>query len=208
MPKIIINHPDGTQVKYGLNGKVFTLGRAENNDIVLRDGASSSYHAVLKQTDSGDFAVTDLESTNHTRVNGQKVATILLTNGDIIQFGDTQAVYESDVVRPLSVDQPTQIYDQPVMAQATPSSVAVSAAPAAAGRAAAGAPAQPYLIQRPVSTMGGRRRGGGQGDGCFAILVLCVLLPFMFLLGLAIRHYHETKGGLIWDFARQYFYGT
>ena len=203
MPKIIINHPDGTQVKYGLNGKVFTLGRAENNDIVLRDGASSSYHAVLKQTDSGDFAVTDLESTNHTRVNGQKVTTILLTNGDIIQFGDTQAVYESDVVRPLTADQPTQIYDQPPV---VPVMVPVGAGAAAAKPAAA--PAQPYLIQRPVSTMGGRRRGGSQGDGCFAIVVLCVLLPFMFILGLAIRHYHETKGGLIWDFARQYLYGT
>jgi len=33
MPKIIIHHPDGTQVKYGLNGKAFTIGRAENNDI-------------------------------------------------------------------------------------------------------------------------------------------------------------------------------
>src|SRR5262245_36467404 len=64
MPKIILHHPDGTSVKYGLNGSVFTIGRAENNDIVLKDGSSSSSHAVLKLTDCGDFSVTDLESTN------------------------------------------------------------------------------------------------------------------------------------------------
>ena len=69
MPKILIHYPDGTTAKFGLNGKLFTIGRADNNDIVLRDGASSSYHAVLKLTDCGDFAVSDLESTNHTKVN-------------------------------------------------------------------------------------------------------------------------------------------
>ena len=81
MPKFLLHHPDGTSVKFGLNGQVFTIGRAENNDIVLRDGSSSSHHAVLKLTDCGDFSISDLESTNHTRVNGQIISSLTLMNG-------------------------------------------------------------------------------------------------------------------------------
>lgn len=221
MPKIIIHHPDGSAVKFGLQGKVFTIGRAENNDIVLRDGASSSYHAVLKLTDSGDFAVTDLESTNHTKVNGQITSTVTLMNGDVIQFGDTQAVYESDVPtdgRRRGDDQATQIYEtpppsstprQPVFVNTPPRGPAagVPGAPAAAPVAAPGAPAQPYVIQRPVSTVARR----SQGDGCFALVFLCFALPFAFLVGMIVRHTmderKEKKPVPFFTFAKEYFYG-
>lgn len=197
MPKIIIHHPDGTQVKYGLNGKAFTIGRAENNDIVLRDGASSSHHAVLKVGESGNFAVTDLESTNHTRVNGLKVTSQVLVNGDVIQFGDTQAVYESEVVERSGGEAVTQPYGSPPPPVAPPAAVVRAAGPA-----------QPYVIQRPVSTMGGRRRrASGQGDGCFALLLLCLLLPFLFVVGVVARHYQEPKGDSIVEVARQALVG-
>ena len=187
MPKIIINHPDGTQAKYGLNGKVFTVGRAENNDIVLRDGSSSGHHAVLKLTESGDFAVTDLESTNHTRVNGVRVSTRRLVDGDVIQFADTQAIYESELA------------GMAVPVEAPPLPAAVPAAPAAV-RAV-----QPYPIQRPVSTMGGgrRRSRSGGGDGCFALLAIMSLLPLFFLGGLLARHMKESRGQSIVQLARE-----
>ena len=75
MPKIIIHHPDGTSAKYGLNGPSFTIGRAEGNDILLPAGAASSHHAVMKLSETGDFTVTDLESTNKTKVNGRAIQT-------------------------------------------------------------------------------------------------------------------------------------
>ena len=218
MPKIIIHHPDGDAVKFGLQGKVFTIGRAENNDIVLRDGASSSYHAVLKLTDCGDFAVTDLESTNHTKVNGQHVTTLTLMNGDVIQFGDTQAIYESDVPtegRHRGDEQATQIYEiappanvprQPVFVN-TPPRAPAGPAPAAGVAAAPGAPAQPYMIQRPVSTVARR----GQGDGCFAVVFLCFALPFAFLIGMIVRHTMDERASKkpvsFTAFVKDYFYG-
>ncbi len=212
MPKILIHYPDGTSAKFGLNGKVFTIGRAENNDIILRDGASSSYHAVLKITECGDFAVSDLESTNHTRVNGEIVGTLTLMNGDIIQFGDTQAVYESDVpVDGRTRDnQQTQIYEQPRPQPVNPQMpVFVNQPPRAQGGGAPAPPvpvvaAQPYVIQRPVSTMG--RRGGG--DGCFALVVLGVLLPVVFFAGLTVRHYQDHEKQWFWDYMKEYFYGS
>ncbi|HWB01973.1 MAG TPA: FHA domain-containing protein [Verrucomicrobiales bacterium] len=210
MPKILINYPDGTSAKFGLNGKVFTIGRAENNDIVLRDGASSSYHAVLKLTDCGDFAVSDLESTNHTKVNGQIVSTVTLMNGDVLQFGDTQAKYESDVPIEGRVrdNQQTQIYEQPRPQPVNPQMpVFVNQPPRQQQGAASPAPvvvaAQPYVIQRPVSTMG--RRGGG--DGCFALVVLCFLLPVVFFAGATVRHYQDHDKQWFWDYLKEYLYG-
>lgn len=209
MPKILIHYPDGTTAKFGLNGKVFTIGRSDNNDIVLRDGASSGYHAVLKLTDCGDFAVSDLDSTNYTKVNGQKVSTLTLMNGDVIQFGDTRAVYESDV--PVEGrtrdDLQTQIYEQPRPPAAVPQQPIFVNQPARAAAAPAAAPpvVQPYVIQRPVSTMG---RRSSQGDGCFALIVLGFVLPIVFIIGLSVRHYQDHEKQWFWDFAKEFFYGS
>lgn len=100
MPKIRLCHADGSENKFGLAGKLFTIGRAADNDIVLPDGTSSNYHAVLKMTPSGDFSLTDLGSTNHTRVNGKRITTRDLRGGDRILFGDTLAFYESEISPP------------------------------------------------------------------------------------------------------------
>ncbi len=205
MPKILINYPDGTSAKFGLNGKVFTIGRAENNDIVLRDGASSGYHAVLKQSESGDFTVSDLESTNHTKVNGQKVSSMLLMNGDVIQFGDSQAVYESDVPTEGRTrdDSQTQIYEQTRPPASVPQQPVFTTQPARTA-ASPGAPApvvQPYVIQRPVSTMG---RRSSQGDGCFAVIVLCFVLPVVFFIGLSVRHYQANDKQWFWDYLKDF----
>ena len=205
MPKILINYPDGTSAKFGLNGKVFTIGRAENNDIVLRDGASSGYHAVLKQSESGDFTVSDLESTNHTKVNGQKVSSMLLMNGDVLQFGDSQAVYESDIPTEGRTrdDSQTQIYEQTRPPASVPQQPVFTTQPART-TAAPGAPppvVQPYVIQRPVSTMG---RRSSQGDGCFAIIVLCFVLPVVFFIGLSVRHYQDRNKQWFWDYLKDF----
>ena len=204
MPKIILHHPDGTSVKYGLNGTAFTIGRAENNEIVVRDGASSSSHAVLKLTECGDFSITDLESTNHTKVNGQKVQVMTLMNGDVLQLGESRLVYESDIPSAGRVrdDQATQIYDQqrppaqmPVFVNQPPRQPGASAAPGGAAPAL-----QPLPVQRPVSTTSYRR---SQDDGCFAIVVLCFVMPVVFVLGVTARHYQDNKKQWFWDYVSE-----
>jgi hypothetical protein len=186
MPKLIIHHADGSQVKYGLNGKVFTIGRAQNNDIVLPDGSSSNYHAVLKVTDSGDFTVTDLDSTNHTRVHGRVTQSSQLKNGDTVHFGDTMAVYESEF-QPVSVpEEPaTQVYESNRPPAGRPQAHHGVVRPRGPG------PAQPYTVARP----------GGAGsnyytatDGCFAILLVGVLGLLAFAGGIWVRHSQDHKG--------------
>jgi hypothetical protein len=65
-----------------------TLGRTNDNDIVLDATFASRHHAVVL-VDGADVRIEDLNSTNGIRVNGQRVAQQLLEEGDIITIGKT-----------------------------------------------------------------------------------------------------------------------
>lgn len=86
--------PDGTQREVRVDGSLLTVGRARDNGLVLHDGRVSRYHARL-QARSGSLVLTDLGSTNGTRVNGQLVEEVVLGLGDRVQLGDTTLVVES-----------------------------------------------------------------------------------------------------------------
>jgi|GEM_PF-1811220 len=105
MAKITITHADGSETKFGLSGNLFTVGRAGDNDIVLPDGSSSNYHAVLKTLGDDSFSLTDLGSMNLTRVNGTRITTMDLQNEDRILFGDTLAVFHCDPGSPKSPEE-------------------------------------------------------------------------------------------------------
>lgn len=74
-------------------GKAFTslvtpvsIGREDDNDIQLNDDRVSRFHAKL-QDDGGRVILTDLESTNGTRVNGHPVQMKVLQVGDLVMVG-------------------------------------------------------------------------------------------------------------------------
>lgn len=60
-----------------------TLGRAPDNDVVIADPRASRYHARLVR-DGERWTLTDLGSTNGTRVNEQRIETAVLNHGDTI----------------------------------------------------------------------------------------------------------------------------
>ncbi len=65
-----------------------TIGREEGNVIQLNDERVSRFHVKI-QSDGGRLVLTDLESTNGTRVNGEDVRLRVLKFGDLIQLGRT-----------------------------------------------------------------------------------------------------------------------
>ena len=71
-----------------------TVGRAEENDVVLDDDATASQmHAMLERFSAG-WAVTDLGSSNGTWVNGERIwSTRRLRHGDEIRVGQTRLVF-------------------------------------------------------------------------------------------------------------------
>ncbi len=72
--------------EYGL-GETVSIGRGEENDIVVADSFVSHEHALITRYKQG-FWLTDLKSTNGTLHNNRRVADeVLLRNGDLIAVG-------------------------------------------------------------------------------------------------------------------------
>ena len=73
---------------------VVNIGRAEYNDLVLSDGSVSTSHAKLQRRE-GIWVLVDLESTNGTFVDGERVTGEMpLAPGASVRFGDVSLVFE------------------------------------------------------------------------------------------------------------------
>ncbi len=81
----IIDGVDKGRVFHDLTTPV-TIGREEGNTIRLNDERISRFHAKVQQ-DQDDLILTDLDSTNGTRVNGQLIQIHRMRHGDFIQMG-------------------------------------------------------------------------------------------------------------------------
>jgi pSer/pThr/pTyr-binding forkhead associated (FHA) protein len=72
-----------------------TIGREEGNLLRLNDERVSRFHAKVQQ-DGGDLILTDLESTNGTRVNGHVIQIRRLRFGDRVTVGRSLLLFGSD----------------------------------------------------------------------------------------------------------------
>jgi hypothetical protein len=75
------------------NGAPISIGRAPECELVLKDSRVSRHHARLTARD-GLLVLTDLGSTNGTRVNGHRVSEVVLGAGDRIMVGETVLTIE------------------------------------------------------------------------------------------------------------------
>jgi pSer/pThr/pTyr-binding forkhead associated (FHA) protein len=73
---------------------IVNIGRAEYNDVVLPDDSVSTVHAKLQRRE-GIWVVVDLDSTNGTIVDGERVeGEAPLAPGAIVRFGTIQTIFE------------------------------------------------------------------------------------------------------------------
>ncbi|HVM62127.1 MAG TPA: FHA domain-containing protein [Verrucomicrobiae bacterium] len=108
MPKLHIVSPESVACSFELTEKLITIGRNEDNGICILDANISSQHGVLVR-DGDDYQLHDLNSTNGTFVNGQKIMAVKLKDGAAIRLGPVELRYESAVAKaaPLGGDQET-----------------------------------------------------------------------------------------------------
>jgi pSer/pThr/pTyr-binding forkhead associated (FHA) protein len=69
-----------------------SIGREEGNTIQLNDERVSRFHCKI-QEDNDHLVLTDLESTNGTRVNGQDCQLRILRFGDIVAVGRSMLLF-------------------------------------------------------------------------------------------------------------------
>lgn len=74
-------------------GASLTIGRREDNDIVLEDPAVSGHHAKIDALGER-FVLVDLQSRNGSFVNEQLISSHWLKHGDVICIGDHSLAFE------------------------------------------------------------------------------------------------------------------
>ncbi len=84
---------------YKLNKERISIGRNRNSQIVINNNTISKDHAIIEFDEDGNAIIKDLNSSNGTYVNGQrlKVIPIRLKTGDKIAFGkyDMEFIFEA-----------------------------------------------------------------------------------------------------------------
>jgi len=80
--------------RYQIKTPVLNVGRADYNDLVIPDASVSTSHAKLQRRE-GVWMLVDLDSTNGTFVDGDKITgEAPLAPGAMVRFGDVQVVFE------------------------------------------------------------------------------------------------------------------
>ncbi|MBA3875780.1 MAG: hypothetical protein C0498_02400 [Anaerolinea sp.] len=91
---LAVTDPNGSSRRIVADRGSLTIGRANSNGLVLADARASRHHARLVARD-GLLILSDLDSTNGTRVNGQAVRELAVGAGDEIRIGDSVLVVEA-----------------------------------------------------------------------------------------------------------------
>jgi hypothetical protein len=70
--------------------KVLTIGRSQENDVVIDDSKVSRHHLQIIKDEYGNFHLSDFGSLNGTYVNGVKIqGEVSLSSNDIVKIGNT-----------------------------------------------------------------------------------------------------------------------
>ncbi len=81
--------------KFDLQSERTTIGRAATNDIVINDAAASSLHCYIARR--GDrYILHDMNSTNGTCLNFDRIQEADLEPKQVIQIGSTEFIFDDD----------------------------------------------------------------------------------------------------------------
>ena len=95
MPRLVAQSPEFAGQTFDLAGPEITVGRVADNKVQVEHASVSGHHAILK-IDALDYVIKDLDSTNGTRINGERVTQQKLRRNDILRFGNIELLYDSE----------------------------------------------------------------------------------------------------------------
>ncbi len=96
--RLVATDPAGRTLEFALSNSEVAVGNQQGNDIVLSGAGVSRRHAVVCLRE-GRYFLHDLDSTNGTFVNGNRVrAPIALNDGDRIRFGGVAFIFRDSRV--------------------------------------------------------------------------------------------------------------
>jgi pSer/pThr/pTyr-binding forkhead associated (FHA) protein len=99
MPSIQFTTPSGSSGLLEISAERMSLGRADDNQLVLADDSVSSHHGEVS-FDGATWIFSDLGSTNGTKINGARVEALQLEHGGSFTLGDVECVFIGDEEAP------------------------------------------------------------------------------------------------------------
>ena len=93
MPFLRHKVPGGEPRVVPLDKDVTVIGRGKDCDLVLEDNNASRRHCQVWKW-AGHWKLEDLQSKNGTYVNGAKVTSVKLADGDLIAIGDQALTFK------------------------------------------------------------------------------------------------------------------
>jgi FHA domain len=113
MAKLVILNQGMTGRTFEVNVERTTVGRVEDNTLQIADPSVSSHHAEILLR-GPDLLVRDLNSTNGTFINGEKISESVLQPGQTLRFG--QVELKIDDGKPVSAPPPAPVGSVPAPA--------------------------------------------------------------------------------------------
>ena len=99
-PYVVLHTESGNRQLSLAGSNCWTVGRSDDNNLVLPDRWISRNHAMIQIMDTGEFYLIDLGSRNGSFVNGRRVSVpVTLGDGDLLTFGQTELRFYSPVHR-------------------------------------------------------------------------------------------------------------
>ena len=132
-----------------LQEPIITIGRDPLNVVCIEDPNISKHHVLLIR-DADTYKIYDLHSVNTTTVNGNRITTSLLKEGDIIRIGYLDLTYEIAAVKPApAAPQPPVVHVAPD-APVPPAQPVATPPPPAATSVVSGSALEPAVAPKPV----------------------------------------------------------
>lgn len=101
VPKLQLKFNGAVLKEYVLDKEIFTIGRKDDNDVVIDNPAVSGHHARLVRLGE-DYAAEDLNSTNGTFLKGQKIVKVVLSDRDEVGVARHTLLYLAEAKVPSS----------------------------------------------------------------------------------------------------------
>ena len=128
MATLTIQLPGLPPVSHVLKDETITVGRMKGNSIVIDDASVSLTHARITRK-SGEFYLKDLNSTNGTIVNGQRINEARLHDLDRVSFADIAAQFQAEAPAEATAPAPAPILPATAKKEAQPAPTPIAPAP-------------------------------------------------------------------------------
>jgi hypothetical protein len=93
--RVMVHEGRNASYEIELRRPVTVIGRGSDADLRLADQAVSRKHAEIRVS-GGEAVLNDLQSTNGTTLNGARITTARLADGDEVRLGETLLIFQND----------------------------------------------------------------------------------------------------------------